>query len=422
MGEVILVVWLLAAVLLKPYNSKSPSAFDITRALELTAVMAASSFLALELLFGETSRTLHGFFLVFVPVALLLLVAARYAKTRTAEFITEKWPQRVAVLAEGPDAMRIVERIQLARDRQSIAGLILPASSRYGSDGVAIPVLGATNTIAETINREHLSRIIISSHVPEEDVDECCRVAKRMGVIVSRTIHAPVTDDARIEFTTLYGMHLLELRPVAFTRRQQLIKRAFDAVLAFIAILFALPVMIAAAIAIKLSSPGPVLYSARRVGRGGRYFTFLKFRTMRHETMSRVHVTGCNEQNGHLFKIKNDPRVTRVGRILRRYSIDELPQLINVLMGDMSLVGPRPLPIDDLDADGLSKRFAKWAEHRSRVQPGITGLWQVSGRSDIGFDGMMTLDIRYIEEWSLSLDIRIILKTPRAVFSTSGAY
>jgi lipopolysaccharide/colanic/teichoic acid biosynthesis glycosyltransferase len=274
------------------------------------------------------------------------------------------------------------------------------------------------------INREHLGRIIIAGPVSDEEIDECCRVSKRMGVIVSRAISTPVAvaEDARIEFAILYGMHVLDLRPVAFTRTQEMIKRAFDILAASLLLLLNLPVILAAAIAIKLTSPGPILYNSPRVGKGGRHFMFLKFRTMTQERMDRTCVSGCNEQSGHIFKIRNDPRVTPVGRILRRYSIDELPQLLNVLMAQMSLIGPRPLPIEDLDPDGMSKRFAIWAEQRSRVQPGITGLWQVSGRSDAGFERMMELDIRYIKEWSLTLDIVIMLQTPRAVFTGRGAY
>jgi lipopolysaccharide/colanic/teichoic acid biosynthesis glycosyltransferase len=136
----------------------------------------------------------------------------------------------------------------------------------------------------------------------------------------------------------------------------------------------------------------------------------------------RGHLAAQNEQGGHLFKMKLDPRVTPLGRIMRRFSIDEFPQLINVLRGDMSLIGPRPLPAADLDADGQSRRFAAWAEQRSRVLPGITGMWQVCGRSDVPFEKMMELDIYYIQHWSLLLDLKILLKTPWVVLTGRGAY
>jgi lipopolysaccharide/colanic/teichoic acid biosynthesis glycosyltransferase len=125
----------------------------------------------------------------------------------------------------------------------------------------------------------------------------------------------------------------------------------------------------------------------------------------------RARVTTANEKDGHLFRIRNDLRVTPLGRILRRYSLDELPQLLNVVLGDMSLVGPRPLPAAGLDPDGMSARFGAWSEHRSRVRPGITGLWQIGGRSELPLEEMMLLDVKYIREWSIRLDLKILLKT-----------
>jgi lipopolysaccharide/colanic/teichoic acid biosynthesis glycosyltransferase len=140
------------------------------------------------------------------------------------------------------------------------------------------------------------------------------------------------------------------------------------------------------------------------------------------ERMDRKHVADKNQKNGHIFKVKDDPRITPVGRIMRKYSIDELPQLVNVLRGDMSLVGPRPLPAQDLDPDGQSSQFRAWSEQRSRVLPGITGLWQIRGRSDLTFEQMIDLDIDYIRNWSLDLDLRILLETPVVVLTGKGAY
>jgi lipopolysaccharide/colanic/teichoic acid biosynthesis glycosyltransferase len=148
---------------------------------------------------------------------------------------------------------------------------------------------------------------------------------------------------------------------------------------------------------------------------------FLKFRSM-YTAMDREQVAHANEKQGHIFKIKDDPRVTRIGGVIRRYSLDELPQLINVLRGEMSLVGPRPLPAGDLGPDGMSVEFADWSEGRSLVYPGITGLWQVNGRSELPFEEMVRFDLQYIREWSLLLDIKIILATPGLVVKGVGAY
>jgi lipopolysaccharide/colanic/teichoic acid biosynthesis glycosyltransferase len=133
-------------------------------------------------------------------------------------------------------------------------------------------------------------------------------------------------------------------------------------------------------------------------------------------------VKHANQTDGHLFKIRNDPRVTPLGRFLRRYSLDELPQLLNVLAGHMSLVGPRPLPVEDLDPDGLSSRYAMWSEQRASVPPGITGLWQINGRSELTFSGLVKYDLDYVHNWSLMLDLKILLRTPVVVLVGRGAY
>ena len=178
------------------------------------------------------------------------------------------------------------------------------------------------------------------------------------------------------------------------------------------------PLYLLISVLVKLTSKGPVLYRSSRVGLGGRYFTFLKFRSMYHNQAR----PSTNEKCGHIYKVKNDPRITPMGRMLRKYSLDELPQLWNVIRGDMSLVGPRPLPSEDLDPDGQSRQFRFWSEQRSRALPGITGLWQVSGRSDASFEQMIDLDVEYMRRWSLGLDFRILLETPLVVLTGRGAY
>jgi len=245
-------------------------------------------------------------------------------------------------------------------------------------------------------------------------------VFQRMGVIVNCTVDF-AEDPGRINVVNQYGLPLMELRPLSFTKGQEFVKRAFDIVASIAALIVLAPTMLVIAALVKFTSEGPILYKAARVGRGGRHFMFLKFRSM-YTTMDRSHVASANEKHGHIFKIKQDPRVTRIGRFIRRYSLDELPQLVNVLRGEMSLVGPRPLPAGDLGPDGMSREFADWSEGRSAVYPGITGLWQVMGRSELPFEEMVRLDLQYIREWSLLLDIKIILATPGLVVKGVGAY
>ena len=177
------------------------------------------------------------------------------------------------------------------------------------------------------------------------------------------------------------------------------------------------PLLITAWLAVRLTSRGPVIYRSIRPGIGGRPFSCFKFRTMYADADSRqADLEDRNEASGALFKIRDDPRVTPVGRLLRRYSLDELPQLLNVLRGEMSLVGPRPLPQRDYE------RLEDWHRKRYLVMPGITGLWQVSGRSDLDFDDLVRLDFLYLERWSVFLDLSILLKTVPAVISRRGAF
>jgi lipopolysaccharide/colanic/teichoic acid biosynthesis glycosyltransferase len=188
-------------------------------------------------------------------------------------------------------------------------------------------------------------------------------------------------------------------------------------VAAFVITIVMSPVLLAAAVAVRLSSRGPILYRSIRPGVGGEPFACFKFRTMRNGAdQLQADLESLNEASGALFKIADDPRLTRVGRFLRRYSLDELPQLFNVLAGQMSLVGPRPLPQRDFD------QLEDWHKKRYLVLPGMTGLWQVSGRSELDFDDLVRLDFLYLERWSIGLDLAILLKTIPAVLSGKGAF
>jgi lipopolysaccharide/colanic/teichoic acid biosynthesis glycosyltransferase len=195
------------------------------------------------------------------------------------------------------------------------------------------------------------------------------------------------------------------------------VKRAFDLVVSIGLIILAVPVWALIALVVKLDSPGPIFYRDRRVGLGEREFGMFKFRSMYIDAASRQGaLESSNEASGPLFKIKDDPRVTRVGRFMRRYSIDELPQVLNVARGEMSLVGPRPLPLRDF------VQLEDWHRKRYLVLPGMTGLWQVSGRIELTFDDLVRLDFYYLENWSIWLDISILAKTLPAVLHRRGAY
>jgi exopolysaccharide biosynthesis polyprenyl glycosylphosphotransferase len=365
----------------------------------------------------------RSFFMIFAPLSFVTLGCARCISVLAAMLAERHWPSpvRAALLGDGSHAGRLVALMNSANVGNVIKGLIVPEGHTTEGVPLPMPILGTTAQLAEVINREHLNRVILlNGSISRGELDECNKVFKRMGVIVNCTVDfAP--EPGRINVISEYGLPLVELRPLSFTKGQEFIKRAFDITASVIALLLLSPTLLVIAALVKFTSDGPILYKAARVGRGGRHFMFFKFRSM-YTAMDRSHVAHANEKHGHIFKIKQDPRVTPIGRFIRRYSLDELPQLINVLRGEMSLVGPRPLPAGDLGPDGMSREFADWSEGRSAVYPGITGLWQVNGRSELPFEEMVRLDLQYIREWSLLLDIKIILATPGLVVKGVGAY
>jgi lipopolysaccharide/colanic/teichoic acid biosynthesis glycosyltransferase len=210
---------------------------------------------------------------------------------------------------------------------------------------------------------------------------------------------------------------LFELRPPIFAGTQWVVKRTFDLVVGALIVVVGMPIWLLLALLVKLTSRGPVFYSDVRVGLGEQEFRMLKFRTMvAGAAEQQPALETANEASGALFKIRSDPRITPLGRFLRRFSLDEVPNVINVLRGEMSLVGPRPLPIRD------HERLEAWHRRRYNVLPGMTGLWQIAGRSDLSFDDLVRLDFYYLENWSIWLDITLLFKTPLAVFARKGAY
>ncbi|HZC30800.1 MAG TPA: sugar transferase, partial [Gaiellaceae bacterium] len=281
-----------------------------------------------------------------------------------------------------------------------------------------LPTLGRVDELASVLRDHHPDELIVSGvDFGEQQLLELVEEAHRAGVKVRI---APTTIELltqRAEYVAGEGVPLFELRPPVFAGLDWLVKRGFDLVVSVAIVAVAVPVWLVIALAVKLDSPGPVFYRDRRVGLGEGEFGMFKFRSMYTDASTRqAALEGANEASGPLFKIKDDPRVTRVGRVLRRYSIDELPQVLNVVRGEMSLVGPRPLPLRDY------VQLEDWHRKRYLVLPGMTGLWQVSGRIDLSFDDLVRLDFYYLENWSIWLDISILAKTLPAVLARRGAY
>jgi exopolysaccharide biosynthesis polyprenyl glycosylphosphotransferase len=284
--------------------------------------------------------------------------------------------------------------------------------------GNGLRALGTLGDLDRVLGCERIDEVIIADpDFPQLEAVELVDQCHQRGV---RVRLAPSTMEIlihRAEFVPGQSVPLFELGPPVFEGVDFALKRVFDLIGATILLALLSPLLLAIVLAVRFTSRGPVLYRSTRRGIGQRPFPCLKFRTMHSDAEEQqADLEELNEATGALFKIREDPRLTRVGAFLRRFSLDELPQLVNVLRGEMSLVGPRPLPQRDYDM------LEDWHRKRYLVLPGITGLWQVSGRSELDFDDLVNLDFIYLEHWSLALDLTIILKTIPAVLSRRGAY
>jgi exopolysaccharide biosynthesis polyprenyl glycosylphosphotransferase len=241
---------------------------------------------------------------------------------------------------------------------------------------------------------------------------------EEQGIIVRVRTEMSTLRIARSYVDDLHGIPLVTIQSGPQDGWQLLSKRLIDIIASTVLLVLLAPLFIAVVLLIKWDSPGPVFFGQERVGLNKRRFRMLKFRTMLkgsdHQQCALEHL---NEAEGPVFKIKNDPRITRIGAFLRRFSIDELPQLVNVLKGEMSLVGPRPLPVRDVERIDV-----QWHKRRFSIKPGITCLWQVNGRSNIAFNDWVRMDLDYIDKWSLGLDLLILVKTIPAVLRGPGAY
>ncbi|MFN0071715.1 MAG: sugar transferase [Chloroflexota bacterium] len=325
--------------------------------------------------------------------------------------------ERVLVVGDSHRGRMIMQGLAAQRDRgYQVVGFL---SESGGSDFGRFRALGTIAELKGVVESHNVTQVIVA--LPPELHAE---VLQTLDQCRTRGLTLKVVPDlyemrlSRVDTDTVWGIPLIGLREVSIQGWNRVVKRAMDVVISLGALLALSPILAMIAIVIKLESPnGPVIFRQPRIGKDGIPFTMFKFRSMRpNAAAERSALEAQNEAVGPLFKIRDDPRLTRVGRFIRRFSIDEIPQLLNVLRGDMSLVGPRP-PIPSEVAE-----YEPWHMKRLAVSPGMTGLWQVSGRSELDFDEMVMYDIYYIEHWSLSLDFRIFLRTVPTVLSGGGAF
>jgi exopolysaccharide biosynthesis polyprenyl glycosylphosphotransferase len=381
------------------------SLFQVTVVVLLYAVVSGKEFSSYYIFYGS----------LFFAVAYVAMFRFAYERL-TGRLLRAAGYQRRAVLVGTGEHIEDVAHALAAGSDEGINVIGFISLSPRPDNGLLS--LGTLDDLGDVVLAHHVDEVIIADpDFPQREAVELVDQCHQRGVVVRI---APSTMEIlvhRAEFVPGQSVPLFELKPPVFEGFDYALKRSFDLVGSVVLVVFLSPFLLAFALAIKLTSRGPVVYRSMRPGIGGTPFACFKFRTMYRD--AHAHQPALEERNeasGALFKIRDDPRVTPVGRLLRRFSIDELPQLLNVLRGEMSLVGPRPLPQRDYD------RLEDWHKKRYLVMPGITGLWQVSGRADLDFDDLVRLDFLYLERWSVFLDLSILVKTVPAVIMRRGAF
>jgi exopolysaccharide biosynthesis polyprenyl glycosylphosphotransferase len=348
--------------------------------------------------------------LLFVSMVTIRAVARRLARASTSE-------ERCLVLGDPETAAWITRRFHDAPGLNARVVARLPLEHHGGEHGFNGSDNGANGgTLESVIKGERVERAIIAPRgALSDELLETTRQLKALGVRVSLMPRLLEVVGSSVEVDDVDGMALLGVRRYGLGRSSRAVKRMFDITGAAILLLILSPVLAAIAIAIKLDSPGPVLFRQRRMGYRGVPFEVLKFRTMVDGADARkAKLIAQNEAGGGLFKMKDDPRVTRVGKVLRRFSLDELPQLVNVLRGEMALVGPRPLVLEE------DSQIEGWQRTRLELMPGMTGPWQVFGSARIPLDEMVKIDYQYGANWSLWLDVKVLLRTAAFVAGRRG--
>ena len=364
----------------------------------------------------------RGFVVLAFFLGTPLLLVDRFVVRRVTHRLRRSGHLMHRVLAVG-GPLGISEVVDALRRAQhvgyEVVGACLPEGIAHEPARFDVPVLGRLTDMRRLCEQAGADTVLIARGAYATP-NELRRIAWSLeGSDIDLVVVPSLTDVAgpRIHMRPVAGLPLLHLEQPQAGQAAGWGKRAFDVAGALLALLLLSPVMLVVSALIKLEGPGPILFVQPRVGRDGRAFGCYKFRSMFVDAAARE--KELRERAGHtgaLFKMPDDPRITRVGKFIRRYSIDELPQLVNVVRGEMSLVGPRPQQAWEVET------YTDWEDRRLRVRPGMTGLWQVSGRSQLSFDEAIRLDLYYVDNWSMTADVVIMVKTVRAVLGTSGAY
>ena len=415
----LLLLWLVALRVTGAYSSRhlSAGADEYKRVANASAIAAGIFGIACFLFKYDYPRLT---FAIWIIAGVLLLWIARFVRRRIMQRLHMRGLLQTPVLVVG--SAHHVDEVTVALRREKWAGYRIVGAITNDSRGKTatdLPILGEFDDVVDVICAQGIGTVIFAEGSFASPAD-FRRLAwqleeHRVQMMVVPTMHDVSAE--RLEFSPLAGLPLVSVARPRALKSLRWTKRLADIVASALLLLVASPILLATALAVKLEDGGPVVFRQRRVGLKGEEFYCLKFRSMSVDAEARLAALQAkNEGAGVLFKMADDPRITRTGKFIRRFSIDELPQLVNTLRGDMSLVGPRPaLPGEVAKYDDDTKR-------RLHVRPGLTGLWQVSGRSNLSWDDTVRLDLYYVDNWSFVRDLMILAKTAKAVLGSDGAY
>ncbi|WP_238152748.1 sugar transferase [Kribbella speibonae] len=420
LGALLPIAWVACVALQRGYETRyfgtGPEEFRsiIRAAVALTAVVAITSY-------ATKSEVARGFVVLAVPMTCVAAMFGRWILHRQISWrrVAGRCMRRVLVVGRNDQVTTLRRHLEeRPADGYVVVASCLPRGDSFDEEG--LERLGRTEMdILAGVDKYDVEvvAIVADPELAGHSLRRLSWALEQRGVDLIVSPGIVEVAGPRISIRPVAGLSLLHLERPSVSGGPHVLKSIFDRVVGCLLLLAVAPLLMVTAVLVKLTSRGPVLFRQTRVGRGGEQFQMLKFRTMVVDAEARkAELHALNEGNKVLFKLRDDPRVTRIGRYLRRFSIDELPQLVNVLRGDMSLVGPRPpLPAE-------VAQYAIDDARRMLVKPGLTGLWQVSGRSDLTWEESMRLDLRYADNWSIALDLLILWKTARAVLGSDGAY
>lgn len=415
---VFIVIWLVTLVGTGAHRHRLVGAGPTEYSVVAKASVLTAALIGITAYLTDYPLSRAFFFLAFI-IGVPALLLGRLLMRRVLHVVRRRGGLRVPVLLVG-DPVRVADLAKVLRREPWIGYDIVGALTHDHDHRLLddIPVLGTPHDALATVSSSHVRAVIFleGSFRESQDFTKLSRQFEKEHTQLIVVPSLTELSSTRVDMQNLAGIPLLTVAKPQAVRAGRWVKRSFDIVAASIALIVLSPLMLVTTIAIKLEDKGPVIFRQVRVGKDHTLFHCLKFRSMVVDADARKQALKNQDGKGLLFKLKHDPRVTKVGRVIRRYSIDELPQLWNVLRGEMSLVGPRPALESEVN------RYEGDVPRRLAVRPGLTGLWQVSGRSDLPWEDAVRLDLYYVDNWSFVQDLAILGHTVKAVFSSRGAY